>query len=371
MRIAVVHDWLVTYAGAEKALEQILHLYPEADLFSLIDFLPADQRGFILNKTATTSFIQSLPFARKKYRSYLPLMPLAIEQLDLSQYDLVISSSYAVAKGVLTHSRQLHVCYCYSPMRYVWDLHHQYLQETGLHRGLRGMAARALLHYVRLWDATTAARPDAYLAISQYIRRRIAKVYGRDAAVVYPPVDTDYFRPGAASGDYYVTLSRLVPYKRVDLIVEAFSRMPERRLAVIGDGPDRAKVRAKAGRNVTLLGHQSREEVRAHLQKARAFVYAADEDFGIATVEAQACGTPVIAFGQGGSLETVRDGETGVLFPEQTVESVCEAVRRFEDSRGSFAPDRIRAHAERFGIERFRSEFKRHVDEALAHAASR
>lgn len=374
MKIAVIHDWLVTYAGAERALEQILMLYPDADLFSLVDFLPQSQRAFILHKKAATSFIQKMPFARKRYRSYLPLMPLAIEQFDLSAYDLVISSSYAVAKGVLTHARQVHVCYCYSPMRYAWDLHHQYLRESGLNRGIKGFIAQMVLHYMRIWDYTAANRVDHYLAISQYVAGRIKKIYNREATVIYPPVDVDTFVPHEGGKEYYLTASRMVPYKKIDLIVEAFSGMPDKKLVVIGEGPDLQKVRSKAGGNIELIGYQTVPVMMDYMQKAKAFVYAADEDFGIVTVEAQACGTPVIAFGKGGSLETViplgnaeHAAPTGIFFSEQTVVSLQNAVCIFEKNRDVFDGKRIRENALRFNEKRFKREFKDFIDRTMAH----
>ena len=381
MRVAIVHDWLVTYAGAERALEQILTLYPEADLFSLVDFLPPGQRGFILDKPVKTSFIQSLPFSRKKYRSYLPFMPFAIEQFDLSGYDVVISSSHAVAKGVLTNARQLHVCYCYTPIRYAWDLHFQYLREAKLDRGLKGLAARMVLHYIRMWDVTTANRVDRYIGISHYIAKRITKIYGKEAAVIYPPVDIATYVPQAGKEGYYLTASRMVPYKKMDLIVEAFTSMPDKKLVVIGDGPDLQKIRAKAGSNVKLLGYQPTSVMKEHLQKAKAFVYAAEEDFGIVTVEAQACGTPVIAFGKGGSLETINplraagsnndtDRPTGIFFYEQTVEALKAAVQQFERSHQIFDAKHMRSNAERFSTERFNKEFKAFMDNALLHHRS-
>jgi len=381
VRVAIVHDWLVTYAGAERALEQILTLYPEADLFSLVDFLPPGQRGFILDKPVKTSFIQSLPFSRKKYRSYLPFMPFAIEQFDLSGYDVVISSSHAVAKGVLTNARQLHVCYCYTPIRYAWDLHFQYLREAKLDRGLKGLAARMVLHYIRMWDVTTANRVDRYIGISHYIAKRITKIYGKEAAVIYPPVDIATYVPQAGKEGYYLTASRMVPYKKMDLIVEAFTSMPDKKLVVIGDGPDLQKIRAKAGSNVKLLGYQPTSVMKEHLQKAKAFVYAAEEDFGIVTVEAQACGTPVIAFGKGGSLETINplraagsnndtDRPTGIFFYEQTVEALKAAVQQFERSHQIFDAKHMRSNAERFSTERFNKEFKAFMDNALLHHRS-
>ena len=365
MKTAIVHDWLVTYAGAERALEQILALYPDADLYSLIDFIPDDQRTFLLNKKATTSFIQSLPFAGRKYRNYLPLMPLAIEQFDLSGYDLVISSSHAVAKGVLTHANQKHVCYCYTPIRYAWDLQHQYLKESGLDRGLKGMLAKAVLHYIRQWDRKTANRVDHYIAISRYIAERIKKAYGREATVIYPPVDIASFVPGRKKEDFYLTASRMVPYKKMDLIAEAFSRTPDRKLVVIGEGPDFRKVKAKAGGNVELLGYQPPAVMRDYLQRARAFVYAAEEDFGIVTVEAQACGTPVIAYGKGGVLETTIELKTGFFFREQTVDSLLDAVREFEQASSTLDVLAIRRNTERFGADRFKKEFRNFIDRIM------
>ena len=365
MKTAIIHDWLVTYAGAERALEQIIGLYPDADLFSLVDFLPLDQRAFILNKKVTTSFLQVMPFARKKYRSYLPFMPRAIERFDLSGYDLVISSSHAVAKGVLTTTKQLHVCYCYTPMRYAWDLHDQYLRESGLDAGLKGLVAKSILRAMRRWDRSSADRVDKYIAISHYIAERIKRIYGREAAVIYPPVDTDAFMPSGNKEGYYFTASRMVPYKKVDLIVEAFTRMPDKKLVVIGDGPDFQKVKAKVGRNIELLGYRNTREMQEHMRKAKAFVYAAEEDFGIVAVEAQACGTPVIAFGKGGSLETVQEGKTGIFFNEQSLSSLQDAVLRFEGLYATFDPQQIRSNAERFGIERFKREFRDFVDRAV------
>jgi glycosyltransferase involved in cell wall biosynthesis len=369
-KTAVVHDWLITYAGSERALEQILSSYSGADLFSLVDFLPREQRSFILDKKVSTSFIQSLPFAKKKYRSYLPFMPVAIEQFDLSNYDLIISSSHAVAKGVLTHANQLHVCYCYTPMRYAWDLYHQYLNEANLDKGLKGAITRMIMHYMRIWDISTANRVDHYIAISQYIAKRINKIYGRQAAVIYPPVDLDTFTPGGKKDDYYLTASRMVPYKKVDLIVEAFSGMTDKKLVVIGEGPDFQKIKSKAGKNIELLGYQSTAILKEYMQKARAFVYAAEEDFGIVTVEAQACGTPVIAFGKGGSLETVIEDKTGIFFHEHTTADIQAAVRRFENIGDRFSPQELEKNSKRFGRERFKQEFQDFIDTALAHRFS-
>lgn len=364
MKVAIVHDWLVVSGGAEKVLENIIECYPDADIFSLVDFL--EDRACIKGKRVETSFIQRLPFARKRYRGYLPLMPLAIEQLDLSAYDLVISSSHAVAKGVLTGPNQMHVSYVHSPIRYAWDLQHQYLRESHLNKGVKSAMARLLLHYIRGWDSRSANGVDHLLANSKFIARRIRKAYQRDATVIYPPVDLRHMTLREQKDDFYVTASRMVPYKRIDMIVKAFSQTPERRLIVIGDGPEMKKIKAAAGSNVTIMGHQPFDVLVDHFQRARAFVFAAEEDFGISIVEAQACGTPVIAFGRGGALESVvglqRERPTGVFFDEQTPESLLAAVTRFEQYSGLFDPRQCRRNAERFSSEKFKSSLKSFID---------
>lgn len=369
MRIAIVHDWLVTYAGAERVLEQILKIYPEADLYSLVDFIPKNQRGFMLNKNVTTSFIQKLPFAKKKYRQYLPFMPLAIEQFDLSKYDLIISSSHAVAKGVLTGPDQLHISYVHTPIRYAWDLQHQYLKESGLDKGLKGWFAKQLLHNIRLWDYRTTNGVDHFLANSKFIARRIWKVYRREATVIYPPVDVNTFSLRQDKEDFYLTASRMVPYKKIDLIVETFSGLPGKKLIVIGDGPDFQKIRSKAKPNVEFLGYQPSTVLKEYMQRAKAFVFAAEEDFGIIPVEAQACGTPVIAYGKGGVLETVCDltakSPTGVFFQEQTSSALGEAIAFFEKNRERFIPENCRNNALRFSVERFQTEFRGFIEEQL------
>jgi glycosyltransferase involved in cell wall biosynthesis len=364
IKVAIVHDWLVAYAGAERVLEEIINCYPDADLFSVVDFIPKNERGFLKNKPVKTSFIQKLPFAKKKYRTYLPFMPLAVEQFDLSGYDIVISSSHAVAKGVINGPDQLHISYVHSPMRYAWDLQHQYLKETGLDRGLKGWLAKRELHKLRMWDLRTANGVDHFLANSRFIARRIWKVYRREATVIYPPVDVDSFTLCEQKEGFFLTASRMVPYKKIDLIAEAFSLMPDKRLYIIGDGPDFDKVKSKAGANVELLGYQPFEVLRNYMQRAKAFVFAAEEDFGIVPVEAQACGTPVIAYGKGGALETVTEGETGLFFYAQTPSSIIEAVKRFEDMKDRFIPSKIREKTLRFSKDRFRQEFSSFVNDA-------
>lgn len=367
MKTAIVHDWLVTYAGAEKVLEQILLEFPDADLYSVVDFIPDNNRGFISYKKSNISTIQKLPFAKEKYRTYLPIMTLAIEQFDLSEYNLIISSSHAVAKGVITGPDQLHISYVHSPIRYAWDLQHQYLKEAGLSKGLKGLIAKSIMHYIRHWDYRTANGVDHFISNSEFISRRIWKVYRRESKVIYPPVDVNAFEFSDKKEEFYLTASRMVPYKKIDLIVEAFSQMPDRKLIVIGDGPDFNKVKSKAGPNVTLLGYQPFYVLKEYMQRASAFVFAAEEDFGITPVEAQACGTPVIAFGKGGALETVcglnRNNPTGLFFHKQDVDSIKEAIGIFEEEKKNILPENCRENALRFSNERFRREIKEYVDE--------
>ncbi len=362
MKKALIHDWFSTYAGAEKCVESFTNIWDDFEIYSLIDFLKGADRDKILKgKHAHMSFIQKLPFARDKYRNYLPLFPLAIEQFNLSSYDVVLSSSHAVAKGVLTHSNQLHIAYVHTPIRYAWDLYHQYLRESGLDRGLKGVLAKYFLHKIRLWDASTANRVDHYVANSRYIARRIKKTYGKPSDVIYPPVDVDKFTLREAKEEFYLTASRMVPYKKIDLIVEAFSQT-DKKLLVIGDGPDMAKIKSKAGKNVELLGFASDETMADLMGRAKAFVFAAEEDFGITPVEAQACGTPVICFGRGGARETVRDGESGLYFMEQNTKELLAAVAKFEQNYDKFEPTKIRENSLKFSRARFEAEIKSYVE---------
>jgi glycosyltransferase involved in cell wall biosynthesis len=367
MKIAIIHDWLITYAGSERVLEQMLICYPNADLFSLIDFLdPALKEKYFFGKKATTTFIQKLPFAKRKYRYYLPLMPLAIEQLDLSSYDLVISSSHAVAKGVITGPNQLHISYVHSPMRYAWDLQHQYLTQTGLDKGLKSWIAKYILHKMRIWDLRTANGVDKFICNSNFIAQRIKKTYRREAHIIYPPVDVENFTLREHKENFYLTAARMVPYKRIDLIVEAFSAMPDKKLIVIGDGPEMKRIREKMTSNITLLGAQSPQALSDYMQRAKAFVFAAEEDFGIVMAEAQACGTPVIAFGKGGAKEIVQDigtsKPTGVLFYEQNVSSLRSAISNFESNSNKISPHDCRENAIKFASENFRYNFQNFIE---------
>ena len=370
MRIAIAHDWLVTLGGSELVLRELLRIFPDATVFTLIDKMAEPDRAFVGVARTRTSFLDRLPGVASTYRRLLPLFPAAMSSLDLGKFDLVISNSHAVAKGVRTRAHQLHVCYCLSPMRYAWDLRTQYLRESGLARGIRGYAANRLLDGLQRWDRTTTARVDSFVTLSRYIADRIARAYGRHATVIHPPVDVDYFdldeSRGPGSGDYYFTMSRFVPYKRIDLIARAFAQLPERRLIIAGSGPDLPKIRAAAGPNVELVGRVERDEARSLLANARAFVFAAEEDFGIAPVEAQARGVPVIAYSRGGALETVHgldhDAPTGVFFDEQSETAIARAVRQFESNAHRIEPTACRANAERFAEHVFRDAFSAYVE---------
>lgn len=366
MKKALVHDWLKDFAGAEKCVESFTNIWDDFEIYSLIDFLNNEDREVILKgKQAHTSFVQKLPRAKKKYRNYLPLFPLAIEQFDLSEYDVVLSSSHAVAKGVLTHANQLHISYVYTPIRYAWDLYHQYLYESGLNKGLKGTIAKYFLHKIRQWDVSTANRVDYYIASSHYIAKRIKKVYGKDSTVIYPPVDVEKFQLYEQKEDFYLTASRMVPYKKIDLIADAFSQT-NKKLVIIGAGPDMEKIKKKSKNNIEILGYQSNEVMKDMMQRAQAFVFAAEEDFGITPLEAQACGTPVICLGKGGTKETVIHKETGIHFMEQSIDSLLEAVSQFEAHSSHFDAKKIRQHALNFSKERFEKEIKAFVEEKYA-----
>lgn len=365
MKIAIVQEWLVTVGGSEKVVKALAELFPDADIYTLVADDHLIREIGLDTKKVYTSLIQKLPFGKKRYKMYLPFFPFAIEQFDLSEYDLIISSSHAVAKGVLTTNAQLHITYCHSPIRYAWDLYHQYLKEEGLGFGIKGILARYFLHRIRMWDSSTSNRPDFYISNSDFIAARIKKIYGKVATTIYPPIEIDYFTLQTEKEDYYVTTSRMVPYKKIDLIVEAFSKMPDKKLIVIGDGPDYKKITtiANGASNITFKGFLPFKDLICYLQKARAFVFAAVEDLGMLPVEAQACGTPIIALGKGGSLETVREGVTGVFFNEQTVDAIVKAVSHFENL--AFDYKEIRKHAESFGIDQFKKKFMQFVNEKL------
>lgn len=366
MKVAIVHDWFAGYAGSERCVQSFTNIFPDADVFVLFNFLTEEEQKIVVkNKKPITSFVQNLPFARSNHRKYLPLFPYAIEQFDLSEYELIISSSHAVAKGVLTNPEQVHICYCHTPIRYAWGLTHQYLKESNLTSGLKGLFAKSVLHYIRMWDAATANRPDHFIANSNYIANRIKKIYNRESTVINPPVDIDRFECGVEKENYYLTASRFVPYKRIDIIAEAFSMMPDKKLIIIGNGPDEEKIKAKSGKNISLAGFQSGEKLKQYMKKAKAFVFAAEEDFGIVVIEALASGTPVIALNKGGTAETIQDGVNGILFNEQRPELIKEAVERFEKEQNKFDPAGLANYAKRYERKVFEEKIKIFIEEKI------
>ncbi len=359
---AIIHEWLVTLAGAESVLQSIYKLYP-GTIYTL--FHDPDQvRGTIYeNERIKTSVLQRFPLARKHHRFFLPLFPMAVEQFDLREHKIIISSSYAVAKGALNSSDQLHICYCHSPMRYIWDLTFEYLEAAGLKGGIKSFITRMVLHYIRMWDVISANRVNEFVANSNYIAHRIWKCYNRQAKVIYPPVDVERFYISEKRENYFITVSRLVPYKRLDVIIEAFNRL-KLPLLIIGEGPSKNMLKSIAGPTIEFLGQQPHHEVEKLLSKARAFVFSAEEDFGIVNVEAQASGLPVIAFGRGGALETVIEGKTGMFFHKQNPVDLVDTINKFLKMEDSFDPCVIRKNAERFPRSRFEQEFKAFVDDA-------
>ena len=368
-KVAIVVDWLVRKAGAEKVLEYLLKCYPEADLFSLIDVLPAsDDRSWLSYKKVTTSFLQQMPFIRRHYPKFLPLMPLAIESLDLRGYDIVLSSSHCVAKGIITSPDQLHVCYIHSPMRYAWDLQRDYLESNSGFLSAKincitNIFKSWFLHRMRIWDAVSAARVDHFIANSHFISRRVKKVYKRDSTVIFPPVDImDVENIPENRDSFYFLVSRFTEYKNIDLIVKAFAKMPNKTLKIIGDGPMWNQVSRLAAPNVELLGYQSDEVVIDHFCRAKASIFAALEDFGIASVEAQGYGCPIIAYGYGGICDIVVENKTGIFFYHKTEQSICDAIDIFENHSEISSQDCI-DNAQRFAPERFMKQVTGYVED--------
>jgi len=368
MRVAIVHDWLYVIGGAERVLKELLRCYPGADVFTLFDVLSDEERAFIGFEKSRTSFLQRIPRIGKIHRALLPLMPLAIEQLDLSGYDLVISSSCAVAKGVITGPDQMHIAYVHSPMRYAWDLQHQYLSENRGPFGLKAALARILLHRIRTWDTVSGLRANVIVANSAYVARRIKKAFGREANVIHPPADA---MPHAASeprASHFLVAGRLVSYKNTRAVIEAFKLMPEQKLIVAGTGPEAASLRAAAGPNVTFAGYVSDAEMRRLMAASRALIFAGEEDFGIVPVEAQAEGTPVLALGRGGARETViadGPGQTGMFFEKPDADNIAACVNAFLAKEAVFSKAACQAHARTFSAERFQRQFKALVDREM------
>lgn len=353
MRVAIVHDWLVVDGGAEKVLSALLDIYPDAEIYSIVDFLSQTKRQKVLKgKFAKTSFIQKLPFAKKYFRYYLALMPKAVESFDLSEYDLVLSSSWAFAKGAKTLPKTLHICYCHTPIRYAWDLEDEYTKNLSF---LKKIIVKATLKYIRKWDLATSNRPNFYIANSNFVKDRIKKHYNINSVVIYPPVDTDKFRLNLTKDNFYLCVSRMVGYKKIKLIVEAFNQT-DKNLVLIGDGEELDEIRKIAGENVQILGYQPDLVVIEYMQKAKAFVYAAIEDFGIVVVEAQACGMPVIALNKGGTKESVIDGKTGILFENQDIASLLSAIEKMQKEYYNFKYENILENAKKYSRQRFYDE---------------
>lgn len=352
MKVAIVHYWLVSMRGGEKVIEALCDLYPQADIYTHV-YDPEAISEKIRRHRIYTTFIAKLPLAKRWYQRYLGLMPLALEQLDLSVYDLVISSESGPAKGVITSPDALHLCYCHSPMRYLWDMYPLYRRRAGW---LTRVLMVPTFHYMRFWDQLSAGRVDHFLANSRYIARRIDKTYRRPAEVIHPPVAIEDFRPGGAPDDFYLMLGQLVAYKRPDLAIAAFNRSG-RHLLVIGEGEEYESLRKQAGPNIEFLGRQPFDVIQDHYARTQALIFPGTEDFGIVPVEAMASGRPVIAYGHGGILDTVRDGVTGFLFSEPSPEALNAAVDRYETARSQLDPATIRRHAEGFSEPRFKREF--------------
>ena len=355
MRVAITADWLNSFGGAERVLLELHEMFPDAPIFTTVHD-PTGLPASMQNWDVRTSFLQKVPFAKKRHQSFLPLMPMAFEQFDLSEYDLVLTTSSACAKGVITRPGTLNICYCYTPSRYLWDLYHEYTRN----HPARGLIV-PLLHWLRIWDRLSADRVDHFVAISHEVAARIERHYGREPEVIYPPVDVDRIVPNRRPPeDFYLVVSRLVAYKRIDLAIHAANRL-KRRLIVVGDGTERRSLESIAGPTVQFLGLRSDAEIADLYARCRALLFPGFEDFGITPVEAQAAGRPVVAYGRGGATETVIDGVTGVLFAEQTPDSMAEAILQFE--RLSLDPSIARRNAERFE----RSEFRRRLLRSIDH----
>jgi glycosyltransferase involved in cell wall biosynthesis len=350
MRVALVHDWLVINAGAEKVLRALLDIYPDADVFSLVDFLNAKDRADVLNgKHAKSTFLQYLPFAKKHFRKYLFLFPKAIKSLNLAAYDVVISSSWAVAKGIKKNQNQLHVSYYQARnMKYIWE------EEKLYFKGSKKYIKPFIIDYLRNFDIKSSKNADYIITNSSFVQKWVQKRYSRESKIIYPPVATEKFTLCEEKEDYYLTAARFAPYKKIKLIVEAFNQMPHKRLILIGDGEEYAEIKALAKSNINLLGYKNTQELVPYMQKAKAFVYAAIEDFGIVPIEAMACGTPVIALNKGGTAETVIDGVNGLHFENQTTEEIIEAIQYFE--KCSFNAREISQYAQSFSTQRFQKE---------------
>lgn len=368
MKKALVHEWFVDRSGSEKCAESFVNIWDDFDIYSLVDFLtPTLREKLIKSKQVKTSYIQKLPFAKNHFRKYLPLFPNAIEKFDFTGYDLVLSNSHAVAKGVITGENTLHICYCHTPVRYARELRTQYLETAGFNNGLKKYFANAVLNKIKKWDDKTAHRPNFYIANSNYTASKILNYYGREATVIHPPVEVNRFHSNLKRENYYFTASRLVPYKKIELIAEAFTNMPNRKLVIAGSGEMLNKVKENAGKNVEILGFVSDEEMAELMGRAKAFVWAAIEDFGIVIAEAHAAGTPVIALGTGGSKDIVIEGVNGTFFENQSVSGIISAVQKFENISECFNHSKIALDAKKFSKERFEAEIQEFIEKKFVN----
>ncbi len=366
MKIALIHDWVIHPGGAEKVLKELLFLLQkhEVEIFTVLDFLNEDDRSYYLNgKQTNTSFLQNYPRIKKNYRYYLPFFPRAIQRFDLKDYDVIISSSHSVAKGVKKREGQIHICYCHTPMRYLWDQRKEYMDDYRLNFGLRKVVIDKILNRIKRWDLKTSEKVDHFISNSKNIQNRIKNCYNRDSEVIYPPVDNVFYNNINAVRTHYVTASRMVPYKKMCLIVEAFSNLPDHKLVVIGDGPDYNKISTQAASNIEIIRYDSNQLLRHYLKRAKGFVFASNEDFGITPVEAMACGTPVIAYGKGGILETVIENKTGMFYQHQGVKSIIDAIYKFESMIDQIKAEDCVEQAKKFSVPVFRSRISQYLKE--------
>lgn len=361
MKVAIVHDWLTNYGGAERVLQAICSLFPDAPIYTVV-YDKKKMEKYFKGKTIYTSYIQKIPFGIKKYTTYLPLLPGAVERWDLTEYDLIISSSTCCAKGVLTRADAVHICYCATPMRYAWDFYFKYMENSGK---IKKMLIHLFMKNIRIWDVISANRVDKFVANSKNVANRIRKHYRRDSHVIYPFADTEFYTPGGEDKDYFLVVSRLVEYKRVDIAVKAFSEL-NLPLVVVGEGRELENLKKIAGSSIKFAGWCTNEEIRDYYRGCRAFIFPGEEDFGITPVEAQCCGRPVIAYGKGGALETVKNNETGIFFDEQSTDSLKAAVKQFETM--TFDKTVIRENAMNFSKEKFLADLESFVKENIKNA---